>query len=550
MSGAKTMTLLAAGIAALCGAHFWLSTSPAASAGGKRRALAPFPPSRIVSLGVQRTGEKEIRLSLRDGAWRIDAPCAAAAEETAVMRLIDAISISTPVAEYDGADLARAGRSRADYGLESPLVEVVAADAGGRTCDIVFGAAVPGGKGIFASVAGADRVFAMDGAAAEAAREAAKGLRSRDVFRLRSGDVVSFDLKRGGGRMLCFRKQGGIWKKLAGQEGESDAIAPGDAVEAMLAAVCDARAEGFAWPAGAPDEPQTMTPTLLAGYGLDGDGAVALTARDSRGAEAKIVFGAAAAGSSAYALVQDSGAVALVPAVVKAAVQNADFSDARLFPAAADAIPCIAVADGASRFVLVRGEGGEWTMAAPVAAKADQKAACDLAESVAALSQADLDSGGVAVAIEQGGEPVFVARRSLPEGLRAEDLHTREMLRVAPGSVRRIALSSGGDGEVATEDAGAIAEFAAALDNFKAAKVVAIDADAAAMKRYGLDNPQIVLAIDMKGDGPVRRNILFGYMEDGGGRYAAVGASDTVFAISARAAQRLEIERKRLEKKQ
>ena len=80
--------------------------------------------------------------------------------------------------------------------------------------------------------------------------------------------------------------------------------------------------------------------------------------------------------------------------------------------------------------------------------------------------------------------------------------------------------------------------------------MVALEADAAAMKRFGLDNPQIVLAVDFKGEGAIRRNLLFGYREDGGGRYAAAGASDTVFAISPRAARRLEIERKRLEKKQ
>lgn len=550
-SNAKTIILLAAGICMLAGAHVWLSASPVHTAvAGRRQTLAPFQPSRICAFSIQRRGEPEFRVAQIEGEWRIVAPFVADADEQTAMRLADAISIAAPDAEYSDAELARFGRTRTDYGLDRPFVEIVAETDSGDICDIMFGENAPGG-GVFAAVAGEKAVFAMPQSVLEAARSAASAFRRRDVVAVRPEDAAAIDLKRGGA-FTSLIKDGGIWKRKATAEGNVDTIVPADAVEKLLAAVCCIKAEGFAWPTGAKDEPQTVTPALLAGYGIDEDSAPSITIKSPDGDVARIAFGREASEESAYALVQNSTAIAIVPAIARKAAVAVDFSDNRLFPADASAIKNITIIDGSVQWSLARRDNGSWDIESPVRAKADTDAVSALAKSISTLVAADAEENGeTKVAIAAGDEPVSVRRDALLGDTDLINLRSKRMLDVEPRDIRRITISSGREGQDTTvKESSAIAAMLAGLDNLVAERVVALQASPQDMKRYGLDDPQAVLAIDLNGDGAIRRNILFGYKEDGGGIYATAGASDTVFSISPRAAQRLEIEKERWKKKQ
>lgn len=565
MNNAKAIPALVAGIALLGGAHFWLSSVAGAPAAvQKRAALCGFAPGRMDSIRVALKGGAAAVLVREEGKWRISSPFKAEADEAAVMRLADAISLVQPIAVYAESELAEFSRKRSDFALDAPGVEVEAF-SGGESCRIAFGSATPAGDGVFAGVDGDAHVYVMPPDVLRAANLPPAGFRGRHACRIAPEAVASFDLKRGKGSFSRFAKEDGIWKRAPAAEGETGGIVSQEAVRSLLAAVCGVEAGRFAWPTGAAQEPSAATPTLLAGFGLAPDTAVSLALRDAAGAETRISFGKDAAPGFAYALVQDGAAVAFVPASARDAAANANFTDDRLFPVPPDSFVRLSFVCDGTAYALSRespgagGHGGEWRMEAPVAGRANPEAVAILAGNIAALRTADVSENGCEVSPGAGLQPVKVPKETLLGSLRPEDLLSREMARFPPGSLRRISFARRGGRAAAAvfdreasrwraadpDDAAqprmdALPRALATLERLSAERVVFLKADAAAFKRCGLDSPQTVVAADPADDGVIRRNILLGYADADGARFAALAGSDAIYAIPAEAASRLE----------
>jgi len=64
-----------------------------------------------------------------------------------------------------------------------------------------------------------------------------------------------------------------------------------------------------------------------------------------------------------------------------------------------------------------------------------------------------------------------------------------------------------------------------------AERIVQLKASAADLVDYGLETPQLTIAVDRAGEDTVRRNILIGERAPSGGLYATVGAADVVFVL-------------------
>ena len=86
-------------------------------------------------------------------------------------------------------------------------------------------------------------------------------------------------------------------------------------------------------------------------------------------------------------------------------------------------------------------------------------------------------------------------------------------------------------GEGDRPDEKAIAGVLSALASLVAERVEKVKVSAADLDDYGLDRPFLTLAVDLKDETAVRRNILVGKRVSGG-RYLTIGSSEAVFVVS------------------
>lgn len=555
MSNARAIFWLLIGSAAAVVANLFVGVyalEPSRAASG-RLVETVSSPSR---LAVARRGAPTTVLEFGDG-WRIVSPYVARAETPAVLKLVDAISFAEPEDVISEAELLKLGRDRADFGLETPRLEVtlVGGGEGDPTVTVAFGDDTPSSNGVYVAVEGSGSVCVVPTAVFAAANQGAESFRTRDIFQLGAESVVSFDVKRPGEQPLSFERDAGGWKTQEGQ-------APAEKVESFLALLAAAEAKSFVWPVGSSNEAARVSTSLLSGYGLDPETAITVLLRSDDGEERRISFGSAADDAGVYALVQNGGAVVTVDAALRdAAVQTpAKLSDSRLFPLEEAAVTAFAVTDGDTTCALAREQDGAWRLESPVTAPADAKAAKALLRRILALSAADAASAddSVSVSVGTNSAAVAVSRARLLSDLRLENLRSLEVLAVDPALVTRLVSTSGqksvsvvysrergswspesAEGN-AVADEGSVTKVLAALNPLKAERVVALKASAADLGRYGLDRPRLTLAIDRGGEGVVRRNVLVGDKAPGG-HYATVGSADAIFTLSRETVRQLSL---------
>lgn len=485
---------------------------------------------------------------VRTGRWRQVEPFLATVDEKVVLKVIDALLLAGIEDFIGGAEMARLGRTYADFGLDAPRLELtVEGDA--FASHLAFGAATPTGTGVYVSVAGEDAVYVVASNVFAAVDLPVDGFRRRSVLPVEVEMVQSFDVKRGSGAFMRFVREGELWKMVQPQAASASAAQ----VKKLLEALTAAEARAFAWPTGAEGEPSSATPALLAGYGLDPETAVTITVKCADARDYQVSFGKAAEDGQVYALVQNAGAVVAVDAALKdlALAETASFTDMRLFPVEAAAVSRVSVADGGETYLLAKGEDGVWHLDAPVAAATDTATVEALLERLLALTDDDRAATGVTVALATNLASVTVSRAAALGALRLEDLRSREILRLDPAQLKRIVVTRRGDEKptAVVYDAGRRAwnvesspvpgkVSAAAVDGIisllcplTAERIVQLKASAADLVDYGLETPQLTIAVDRAGEDTVRRNILIGERAPSGGLYATVGAADVVFVL-------------------
>ena len=263
-------------------------------------------PNRIV---VGQRGKPEADLQKDAGAWRLVRPYRALADERAVMRLLDVLSVSAIDDTLGDQELLRLGRTREDFVLSDPDVRITV-EAGGSSREMYLGGFTPSGDGVYAAVSGEGAVYVVSSNVFAAANLPPEGFRRRAVFPDLGASVQSFDLKRGSGSFMRFTREGETW--LMRQP--SKAAANAAKVSAFLSAAASAEAADFVWPVGVEGESLSASVSLLAGYGLDPESAVTLTIRCADGADRQASFGKEAKNGLVYALVHGSGAIVTVNA--------------------------------------------------------------------------------------------------------------------------------------------------------------------------------------------------------------------------------------------
>lgn len=541
MSERRTIVLLLLATALFAALNVLLSVC-----GVKRVAIAAHrtlvdPSETTGELVVERRGVGRTRI-VRSPDWRIAEPYDASADETIVLKALDALS-QTPVTDsISEHDLLRLGRTRADYDLENPPLTVKAGDAPA----VSFGSLTPDAKGVYAVVEGTDRVFVVPTNVVASVDRDASGFRRRTLFASNAGVVDAFDIKRAKGSVLSFTREGGIWK-LAGERASSAKV------EEFLSSLTGAVADGFIWPTGAAAESAAAPASSLAAWGLDPESAVTVTLKSRGDGDMQISFGKRADEKSVYALAQAGKAVVTVSSALKdLAMRDVPlYVDTHIFQRPPRSVKSFSVMSDGVLALLARTADG-WRLESPVSAPADAAFAQEVLQRVLSLTTADAGKGGVEVSIEGDPRKISVARERVFAERGMTDLRSGEIIDIDPSMVKRVVVS-GASGTKAVSvvfdrvrrtwnvesagetpgavDEGAVAALTAALDPLGSLGVVALKISPADQARYGLEKPFLTVAIDEESADSFRRNILVGAAAPGG-RYATVGSSDALFIIA------------------
>lgn len=547
MKNMRIIVWLLAGISLLVAANFFLSFNDTPeTAIVQRRSLLTVPDDAVSMLEISRDGSVESVLT-RTGSWRLVEPFPGSVDESVVLRLLDALAYAPLDDSLGDQELLKLGRTRADFGLENPRL-CIRVRAGDTDTSISFGTTTPSASGVYAAIEGVHAVFVVPSNTLAAVDVPASGFRRRTLFTSGEESVASFDVKRGTGEFMRFKRDGDGWAMVQPTEGPASA----PKIKKLLTDVMSASAYDFVWPIGGSNEVAEVSGALLAGYGLGAENAVTLTLKGTDGSDRRISFGSDAGEGRVYALVHNGSAIVTVDGSLKdmASLGNSAFADTRLFPYEASQVNGISIVDGGVTCMLAKNDDGSWRMDSPISAPASLTAVESLVSAVLALRGGDADEKGVEVSISADERKVHVARGSLGTHFRLENLRSLEILKIDPASVRRLSVTGTNTNKMksvaydrdrrawsveassvsGTVSEGGITRVLGVVNPLEAGRIVKLKVSADDLGGYGLDKPRLTVAIDLEREDAIRRNILVGDATDGG-CFATVGASDAVFVL-------------------
>ena len=547
MRNMRIIVWLSVGIAALLGVNILLTFNDSQdTAIVQRTSLLPFPDDAVSLIEISRGGVVESVLT-HTGSWRLVEPFAGSVDEAVVLKLLDALAYAPLDDSLGDQELLRLGRTRADFGLESPRL-AVRIRAGASEAAISFGSPTPSASGVYAAIDDVRAVFVVPSNTFAAVDVPASGFRRRTLFTSGEESVASFDVKRGAGEFMRFRREGDGWLMVQPTEGPASLTK----IKKLLSDVMSASAVDFVWPVGGSNEVAEASDALLAGYGLGAESAVTLTLKGTDGSDRRISFGSDAGEGRVYALVHNGAAVVTVDAALKDLVSpgNSALADTRLFPYETSQVSGMSIVDDGVACMLAKNEDGTWRMDSPISAAASSTAVDSLLSAVLALRGGDTDENGVEVSISADERKVRVSRAALGPGFRLENLRSLEILKIDPASVRRLSVTGSGTNgtesvvydrdrrawsvEVSsvkgTVSENGVARVLGVVNPLEAGRIVKLKVSADDLGGYGLEKPRLTVAIDLEREDAIRRNILVGDATDGG-CFATVGASDAVFVL-------------------
>ena len=547
MRNMRIIVWLSVGIAALLGVNILLTFNDSQdTAIVQRTSLLPFPDDAVSLIEISRGGVVESVLT-HTGSWRLVEPFAGSVDEAVVLKLLDALAYAPLDDSLGDQELLRLGRTRADFGLESPRL-AVRIRAGASEAAISFGSPTPSASGVYAAIDDVRAVFVVPSNTFAAVDVPASGFRRRTLFTSGEESVASFDVKRGAGEFMRFRREGDGWLMVQPTEGPASLTK----IKKLLSDVMSASAVDFVWPVGGSNEVAEASDALLAGYGLGAESAVTLTLKGTDGSDRRISFGSDAGEGRVYALVHNGAAVVTVDAALKDLVSpgNSALADTRLFPYETSQVSGMSIVDDGVACMLAKNEDGTWRLDSPISAAASSTAVDSLLSAVLALRGGDTDENGVEVSISADERKVRVSRAALGPGFRLENLRSLEILKIDPASVRRLSVTGSGTNgtesvvydrdrrawsvEVSsvkgTVSENGVARVLGVVNPLEAGRIVKLKVSADDLGGYGLEKPRLTVAIDLEREDAIRRNILVGDATDGG-CFATVGSSDAVFVL-------------------
>ena len=449
----------------------------------------------------------------------------AAADNAAVMRLLDAIAY-TPVGDaLSFEELRSLNLAPADFGLSPPVVSVSMTLSGKeKKTGVTLGLKSPSGSEVYAMAQGMMSVFSVPSAVMAAVPESPDGFRPTRLLPFDQSLVAAVDVRVPDAGFVKLTRTAGSWRLKA----SDSAPALPSAVSALVGAVAEARIQSYV-ATGFP-----IPVSKLATYGIDPEKGLLVTVYGP-GESSQVVFGNPV-DDYVYALVQDGSAVVKVPASLRdaCAVPPDSFRDTRLFPVAASQVDSFTVSSPKGVCILRR-DNGAWALESPVVAPADQERVTAFIQQMLSLDASATSSVPAdAVTVKMGG-----VSAALPPSLSSVEtlasFHTRKVLALGAAEVAKVTVS-GEDAPAVMWPAvagdpipGAVTE---ALAGLTAVSVVNLSASPEELDGFGLSKPYRTVAIDLKSSDSIRKNIVVGAALADGSRYAMLSGAATVFTLS------------------
>ncbi len=524
MRASGAIAKLSVVVLALAAAHFVLSLRQDAKSQIVRKTSLSPAADGADALNIFRDGAQTIALT-NVGSWRIERPVRADADASRVAALTDALAFGKIDDTLSDAELVKLGIDRDEFDLDYPRLTVETIK-NGKTAKVFFGRTTPTESGVYAAVDGEPFVYVVGREIFAAADVQLDGLRRKKLLNITADDISGIDVRLETGRFV----------RLESSQAQKD----------ILDKLIAAEAREFVWPLGETEEASVASMALLASYGLDADNAANVILRGIDGADRTVGIGADAGDGLVYALTPGATAIVKIDSTIRDALfaVGAAKEESRLFADTGD-IQAISLVWGGTKMLLKKKLDGTWLLESPVSGPADSEAAEKICANIASLKEEDLDPNGIDVSVSTNIAPVRVVYSALLGTRTLEVLRSREMIAIKRADAKR--LSGGGNAVVFNTErklwmadgsvgGGRVEEknienILSALESLKAVKVENLAADDAELSRYGLDEPEYRLSVDVVTPGVPRRNILIG-ADAPDGKYATVGSNDAVFVIS------------------
>ena len=550
MSNRRNIIYMIVGVVVLVLLHIYLSLGGASNL-TRRETVLDKKMLAADAISIERSGGQRVELKKTDDGWSILSPYSADADESAVEKMLDFLVVCKIEERntYTEKELAKCNLRRSDLGLDNPAVKV-RVSKGGASETVLVGNRVSTTNEVYAVIGDDSCVYLLDSRILGLVDVPSETFRSRKLIVRESLPIAMFDIKRPDGRWLRMRKSDGQWMCCGDSVTGRYEPASNLRIDEFLACLDKSGAEDFVWPVGAAGEPSLVTVPMLAGYGLDTEGGVAITVRDKGLPPNQVVLGNDAGDGLVYALVQNAKAIVRVDKRLKDLAISKDFSDSRIFPYEASRVSRISFFDGGVDYRLAKTGEGKWIMDSPVSANADEEGVKKLLERILAATTNDRDSDGIMVSLSTNSPSEKISRSVLLSDFSPAMLRSREIARFDTSDIRRIVSGSEGivssvicdrDKQVWVSDsssAGSVVRQEAVdgilskLKSLNAQSIVTLKATEGELKFFGLDKPFCTISIDFFKENSLRRNIFIGERTEQG-YYATMGASfDAVFILS------------------
>lgn len=192
----------------------------------------------IASLEIRGEGKEPVILKKsEDGGWSLTAPEELKADETSVGSLVTAVASldSNRLVEETATDLAT-------YGLDSPVLEVVAGQTDGKSIKLLVGDETPTGGNFFAKVADDPRVFTLASWNKTSLEKTAWDLRDKQLVPFDSDKLSRVELTAGGETVEMGKNAQNEWQIVKPRPLRAD----GGNVEQLVSRLRDAKMDSEA----------------------------------------------------------------------------------------------------------------------------------------------------------------------------------------------------------------------------------------------------------------------------------------------------------------
>lgn len=506
------------------------------------------PALDIDAISIERPGEPLLAIS-RGDRWSMTKPFAVAADEQAILRLIDTFTSSSIEDVLLETELLKLGRTRDDFGFAEPCATISFSNSD-RCFTYQLGERTPSSNSVYVAKTGLDAVLVVPARVLDLVSAPADAFRERVIFPYDPDFVLGFDVKLANAPLLALVREGENWQVDGG-------VASGVKVREFLSQIADANAIEFLWARDAATAQEGLSNARLSAYGLDAETALVVVFHCLDGSDQRILLGHDVGSDETYALVHNGNAVVTVPSSLKSALLQGShtFADSRLFPVEESAVTSFSIQADDKTYLLARDADGSWRLDSPIVAPAAPEVVSAILGRLVSLTPRDFALEGLKVSVSTNLSSCLVSPTAVLGDACLEDLRSREILSIDPARVRRLVLTPQAKSERPAEtvaysrerrawdieseeasprtaDENGIHRVLAALAPLRAERIVAISATVADLRKYGLENPFCTLAIDQEKEGAVRRNVLIGSEDGKNGRFATVGSSEAVFILS------------------